>query len=235
MGEEVKVILYSVVHVADQSYYDKVQKDLANCDTVLYEGIKQGTEPNEGTKGLNSIQKLMGDVLGLTFQKDGIDYNQKNFVHADVDMDTLKKSMKGESINPFDRFISPEMLQQLGPFLSLASEFLKLYMESQPGLQDSLKVQMGQQLSQTDVSAQLSPQMKKAILDDRNEIVENILVERLQTHPQDKRIIIFYGAAHNNDFNKRLKRLGFVETSKRWMTAWKMGAGAPVSPEIKKN
>ena len=67
------ITLYGVVHVADADYYKKVQADLDKYDAVLYEGVKAGVNPNPETKILNTIQHLMGDVLDLTFQKDGID------------------------------------------------------------------------------------------------------------------------------------------------------------------
>jgi hypothetical protein len=223
---DTKVILYGVVHVADQSYYDLVQRDLDSYDEVLYEGVKQGSDPNVGTKGLNAVQKLMGVVLGLTFQKDGIDYKRDHFVHADVDMDRLKKQMKGQSIDPLERYVSPEMMRQLEPFLDLATEFIKMYMQSNPGMQDSLKVQFGQQLANTDISAQLSPEQKRAILDDRNQLVEEVLVKQIRENPKHKSFAIFYGAAHNPDFELRLQRLGFTKASKRWMSAWTMGRGA---------
>jgi hypothetical protein len=222
-----RVILYGVVHVADQNYYNLVQRDLDSYDEVLYEGVKQGSTPNPGTKGLNAIQKLMGDVLGLTFQKDGINYNRTNFVHADVDIDRLRRQMgPGQSIDPLERYVSPEMLEQLGPFLDLASEFIKMYMQSNPGMQDQLKVQFGNQLASTDISAQLSPAQKRAILDDRNQLVEEVLTRQLQQHPEHKTFAIFYRAAHMPDFELRLQRMGFTRSSQRWMTAWSMGQGA---------
>ena len=38
-------------------------------------------------------------------------------------------------------------------------------------------------------------------------------------------IAIFYGAAHNPDLEERLNAIGYTRTSKRWMTAWKIGNG----------
>jgi len=221
-----RIILYGVVHVADMKYYHAIQRDLDSYDAVLYEGIKQGAQPNKGTKSLNIIQKLMGDVLGLTFQKDGINYRRRHFVHADVTAARLKKQMKGKPISPLERFLTPNMLKQFGPMLQMASKFIKMFMESNPALQDSLKIRMAQQLATADVNAQLPPHMKKAILDDRNALVQRVLTRHLRTHPKHRTIAIFYGAAHMPDFELRLKRMGFKFHSQRWMSAWKMGRGA---------
>jgi hypothetical protein len=220
------IILYGVVHVADQAYYSQVQKDLATYDSVLYEGVKQGATPNKETKGLNSIQKLMGDVLGLTFQKDGINYvDQENFVHADIDIDTLQKKMKGESLNPLEKYVRPETLRNLGPLLEMASGLIKVYMDSNPDLRANLQMQMAQNLTQTDIEAALPPQMRQAIIIDRNQIVMDVLAEQLKD-PTKKKIAIFYGAGHMPDLLTRLEAEGFKKTTTRWMTAWKIGDGA---------
>jgi len=222
----VEVTLYGVVHIADQSYFSQIQQDLSTYDTVLYEGVKQGTNPNPETKGLNAVQQLMATVLGFTFQKDGIDYRQQNFVHADIDIDTLQRNLNGRSINPLDQYFDPQTVERLAPFMDLASQFVKAYMDSNPELRNQLRRQMAQSLAGTDIAAQLPPDMKKAIIDDRNDIVMNVLTEQLQKHPDKKKIAIFYGAGHNADFTQRLLRLGYTRQDSRWMTAWVIGQGA---------
>jgi len=37
----------------------------------------------------------MGKLLGLTFQKDGIDYTRPNLVHADISADELQIDLWG--------------------------------------------------------------------------------------------------------------------------------------------
>lgn len=228
-ADGVEVTLYGVVHIADSTYFQQVQKDLAKFDTVLYEGVKQGTKPNKETKGLNSIQHLMATVLGFQFQKDGIDYKQKNFVHADIDIDTLQKNMKGQSLNPMDRYFSPETMEKLAPLAKVAKELLKVYMDSKPELQDQLRMQMAKSLSGSDIEKQLPPQMKKAIIDDRNQIVMDVFDKQRKLFPKKKKICIFYGAGHNPDFIRRFTKRGYTQTKTRWMTAWKMGIGVSKS------
>ena len=216
------VTLYGVVHVADVDYYKLVQTDLDKYDAVLYEGVKAGVNPNPETKILNAMQHLMGDVLDLKFQKDGIDYTRKNLVHADINMDDLQKSMKGESITPFGGYIKTEQLEYLKPFLDIGSKLLKEYMKSDPALQNRLKAQLAQQLGSVDINTQLSPDMHKAIVLDRNAIVIDVLKDQLQKFPEKHSYSIFYGAAHMPDMQERLQKLGYKESSKRWMTAWKV-------------
>lgn len=106
-----KVTLYGVVHIADPAYYAEVQRELDQFDTVLYEGIKTGTMVNPETKILNIIQKGMGKLLGLSFQKDGIDYTRPNLVHADISADQLQESMDGQTLTPFGNL--PQETQEL--------------------------------------------------------------------------------------------------------------------------
>jgi hypothetical protein len=223
------VTLYGVVHVADASYYQKVQTDLDKFDAVLYEGVKTGSSTNPETKALNAVQKLMGGLLGLKFQKNSIDYTRKNLIHADVSMDDLEKSLKGESLTPLGQYVKNDQLEalldQVGPFIDKASEFLNGYLKDVPEVQKfqmKWKAQMAQQLSNADINSQMSPEMKKAILLDRNKIVIDVLGEQLRKNSDKKTYAIFYGAAHMADLETRLKEMGFEQKSKRWMTAWKV-------------
>jgi hypothetical protein len=223
---EIKVTLYGVVHIADMSYYQQVQKDLAKFDTVLYEGIKPDEKPNQSTVLLNTMQKLFGDVLGLTFQKDGINYVQENYVHADISISELREKMNGQPLTPLDGAISPETLERVKPLLDVGTKLVKILMDNKPELRNSIKMQFGSQLGNSDISKQLKPEMHKAIVLDRNQIVMDVLDRELEEKPTKKSIVIFYGAGHNADFVKRFKERGYTQTSKRWMTAWAVGAGA---------
>lgn len=218
-SSKASVTLYGVIHVADEDYYKKVQTDLDKFDTVLYEGVKTGNNPNPETKVLNSFQRLMGDVLGLKFQKDSIDYTKPNLVHADVTIDELNDSLKGQSLTPFG--LNADQLEPLKPFLELSSALVKEIFKANPELQAQAKTALGEQLAHADISKQLPEQMYKAILLDRNKIVIETLEKQFKDQPDKKKIAIFYGAAHMPDLEKRLGEMGFKEQSKRWLTAWK--------------
>ena len=226
----ITIDLYGVVHMADKSYFKSIQTDLATYDAVLYEGIKQGSNPNTETRGLNFVQKTMARVLGLTFQKDGIDYTGKNMVHADIDIDTLEKSLDGKKLSPLQELFSPEQLKSIEPFFDAFGGILDMIMESQPDFQNTLKMKLGTQLSETDIAEQLPPDMKKAIIDDRNQIVMDVLAEQLKT-TKSKSFCFFYGAGHNPDFAERLRAQGYKATGKRWKTAWVIGEGVYQDPE----
>ncbi|MBL4846740.1 MAG: hypothetical protein JKY65_14555 [Planctomycetes bacterium] len=219
--KNVEIVLYGVVHIADKSYYDAVQRDLDSYDVVLYEGVAPGkTKPTEADKGLGEMQKAMGELLGLTFQKEGIDYTRKNLVHADMNMDQLKEAMGGKTINPMGQLVSPEMLKQMGPMLKGLAQLGK----SSPGMQRMFKTMMAKQLGNADLSNALGKKATQVILIERNKVVMKVLAEQLKKTTTG-RIAIFYGAAHNVDFEQRFKALGWTRSSKRWMSAWTIGNG----------
>lgn len=228
------VTLYGVVHIADGSYYKKVQEDLDTFDVVLYEGVggdkSKMVEQKKSPSVLSTIQHLTGDVLDLQFQLDSIDYTRKNLVHADVSsMDDLKEKMKGEEISPLGQYIKEDQLSFIKPLLDMAGPLLKQLLKIQPNLQNDLKSQLGQQIANADINAQLSPDMYQAIVIDRNKIVIEKLTEQLKNPTvfkegscmdYPKKIAVFYGAAHMVDLQNRLLEMGFKQSMKRWMTAW---------------
>lgn len=221
----VTVDIYGVVHMADAPYYRAVQRDLNTYNVVLYEGIKQGDAPNQGTRTLNLVQSGMSRLLALQFQKDGISYVGSNMLHADVDASTLRRSLKGKKLSPFEGMIDPALLQRIEPLIKVVGQFAEQWLAANPQFSRDLKVQMAQQISSTDIEQQLPADMKRAIIDDRNQIVMDVLARRLRTH-RDRRICIFYGAGHNPDFSRRLLAGGWTKGPKRWMTAWRIGNGA---------
>jgi hypothetical protein len=81
-GSPVRVRLTGAIHIGDIAYYKTLQKEcLDPADVVLFEGVKyEGAEPPD----LGGLYEAIGKILGIGFQKDGIDYHAKNFVHCDV-------------------------------------------------------------------------------------------------------------------------------------------------------
>jgi hypothetical protein len=221
------ITLYSTVHIAEHDYYKAVQKDLDTYDAVLYEGVggdKQKMAQQAKTPSmLSTIQGLMGDVLGLEFQLDNIDYTRKNLVHADVgSMDELKEKMNGESITPMGNYINEDQLASFKPVLDVSRPILKQILKAFPDLQNSIKAKFADSLANTDITTKMSPELRKALLQDRNEIVIKVLNDQLQNHPDHKKLAIFFGGAHMVDLKERLQKMGFKESNKRWMTAWKI-------------
>ena len=74
--EGVEVSLIGAVHIAEKSYYEKLNKLFTEYDALLYEMVSDPHRgvpaPNErGSSPVSSVQVGMKDMLELTFQLDG--------------------------------------------------------------------------------------------------------------------------------------------------------------------
>lgn len=117
-----QVDLVSTIHIADKEYFTALQKELEAYDSILYEMVtsKESLENRRNTiaakrlktsrrsRGfsiLGFIQRQMARVLTLDFQLDCLDYEAKNWYHADLDFETftLLQKEKGESFYSFAR------------------------------------------------------------------------------------------------------------------------------------
>jgi hypothetical protein len=236
-----RVDLVAAVHVADRVYYERLQKDFAAYDALLYEMVKpKDVQPefkNKQRQGLLSyFQRQLKNTLDLEFQLDGIDYMQPNFVHADLDVQTFRKLSKdrGESIVALllktmaehqrqqrkaknkDGGESDKAVPPLNIFHLIAAFMSK----------DSsrmLKHLFARQLHGVEKAlAGLNEGHDgkgSVILTERNKKCMEVLKERLEKG--DKRLGIFYGGAHMPDLETRLRaELGFKKLEQRWLTAW---------------
>ncbi|KAL7134704.1 hypothetical protein ABFS83_11G044100 [Erythranthe nasuta] len=116
-----QVDLVSTIHIADKEYFDTLQEVLEPYDCVLYEMVasreslenRRNPEATKKPKGSSSrgfniigfIQRQMAKLLTLDFQLDCLDYESKNWYHADLDFETFKllQQEKGESFFTFAR------------------------------------------------------------------------------------------------------------------------------------
>src|SRR5712692_6323518 len=106
------VDLVGVVHVGDRAYYEKLNKQLAQYDVVLYELVAPpGTRVPKGGKRdrenlLSTIQGMVKTVLELEAQTERIDYTRKNFVHADLSPEQMAEAIRKRGDNGFTVFLS---------------------------------------------------------------------------------------------------------------------------------
>ncbi len=227
-GAEVDLI--AAVHIADSAYYRKLDRHFATYDALLYEMIKpKDAVPKRGERGgslLSAFQRGLTEVLDLDFQLDGIDYEKKNFVHADMDPDTFFRTQreKGESIVSL-------MLKSMRQQWKLQKEG-KL---RQPTLIDlirafssrdssrALKYLFAKQLEDMEaLLAGIEGEEGSVIVAERNKVAIGVL--RRELAAGKKKLGIFYGAAHMSDMEKRLDKLGFKKAKSRWVLAWDVGS-----------
>jgi hypothetical protein len=230
----VSVDLIGAIHIADAKYYTLLNKEFKNYDALLFEMIGGEQMKNgkvEAGKNdakdpmiamLGNIHGMMGKLLKLQGQKDGIDYTAKNFVHADLSLKEFEKLQqeKGESILGFalenaqnmeknGAAKQPDMQKLLTAFLSGNANGLKLELvDTLGGAADQMAGMMGQSV----------------IIGDRNKACLKVLGQ--QKKLGKNKLGIFYGAAHFPDMEERMLKMGYKKTAHRWLTAWDLSKPA---------
>ena len=223
------VDLIAAVHVGDRAYYRNLQKRFETYEALLYEMIKpQDAEPVPGARPdnlLSVFQRGLKDALALEFQLDALDYRKANFVHADVDPATFFRLQreKGESfLSLLFKFMRKEMAREAQGRGSQMGLFELIQAFASDDSARSLKLLLARQME--DVEAMMAgfeegdEKGGSVIVAERNKVAIGAL-ERVLREGK-KRTAIFYGAGHMQDFEKRLRDLGFAKDGGEWVTAW---------------
>ncbi len=131
---QVSVDLVGAIHFAEQGYYEALNKEFENYETVVFElvtargaDVKQLFEEEQTsvdtiTSPLDFItltQNVMGNSLGLARQVDNIDYTVDNFVRGDMDSeDFVALLFTNGDVNNFfaDSFFAGFVNETLGRF-----------------------------------------------------------------------------------------------------------------------
>ena len=209
-GSDVLVDLVSAVHVGDKSYYADLNRRFENYDAVLYELVApEGTRIPKGggetTGFIGNLQVGMKNVLGLSYQLQEIDYTPKHFRHADMSPQEFERSMKDRGESFFSMFLkmwAAGMAQQasgggLNDFQLIGALFSS-------NRENALKSLMAEQFTDMDgMMAALDGKEGSTLVTERNKKALEVLRSELK-NPNSKRIAIFYGAAHMDDFHDRL-------------------------------
>ncbi len=222
----VQVDLIGAIHIADADYYARLNKEFTRYEALLFEMVtddkpKPGSAEDAKKEAKDPLIDMLGNVYGmvgkllmLQGQKDGIDYTAKNFIHADLTLAGFKKLQKekGESLlgfalqnaaNAKKSGNQPDMQKLLNAFLSGNSNGMKLELVNTiGGSGDQMAGLLGQSV----------------IITDRNQACLKVLAEQIKAGK--KKLGIFYGAAHFPDMEKEILKMGYQKTAHRWLTAW---------------
>ncbi len=225
------VDLVSVIHIADKDYYKKINKLLAVYEIVLFELVKPEklkiAQINYNDKDYSKIQNMFRLLFNLEHQMKHIQYEKKNFVHADISSETLLLLQK-----QYNRNLSSMMN-------NVSKEYMKYYQKkNQQPPQLSLPVILGfllQKNSSRELKKWFAPQLVeiiKIMSGKEHGVAPILLLKRNQQAIKtlrkiilqgNKKIAIFYGAAHMPHFEKVLINLyKFVKEETIWLPAWKL-------------
>lgn len=226
---ELTVDLVSAIHIGDQAYYDELNDRFRDYDVLLYELVapKNAAASNRSERRngfLSSTQIGMTKLLDLSFQLDGINYDQANFVHADLSPDEFREQMKlrGESFYVYFWRIFFAAIDDYAqdPFGLRDMELMGAAMAS--GRNDALKILMAHEMTNLDAQRDiLGDDSSNAIIGARNQRAIDVLKEQVAAGA--RRIGIFYGAAHMPDLEDRLlDQLGLTYSATDWVDAWNL-------------
>lgn len=228
----VTVDLIGAVHVADRAYYELLNERFKQYDSLLYEMVKPAdtelgaAEPGGGLNLIHMLQKAMQTVLELDYQLEGIDYRAENFVHADMDLETFmrRQSERGEG---FLQLMLRQMLRDMTrpPDPNYQPPNLLEIMEAMgaPDRARRLKLLFARELTRMDDMLEMfsGEDGKSVILDERNEAAIEVLDERIEAG--DRKLGVFYGAAHLKGMEQMLRQRGFHPVGEpEWLIAWDM-------------
>ncbi|HUG19909.1 MAG TPA: hypothetical protein VMM56_13080 [Planctomycetaceae bacterium] len=234
--ETVVVDLIGAVHIGEKDYYDKLEKLFKQYDALLYELVapKGTTIPKGGKREtenpLSALQKFMKDALRLEFQLEQIDYQAKNFVHADMSPDEFAKSMKRLNESPLTMFLQlmrASMAQQAERKSQVSDALLLAALFDRKNGPVVLKRALAQELGSSDIMLDaLNGPNGSTILTERNKVALEVMREQIKAGKT--KIGIFYGAAHPKDMHERLiekDKMTLEELT--WLKAWDLHIDLP--------
>ncbi len=228
-----KVDLIGVVHIADDSYYQRLNERFTAYDSVLFELIGDPRSLTERANGnsrpgaVSFLQQSASKHLNLTFQLDAIDYTAKNMVHADTTADEFAR-MQHERGENFVTLFARAMQAQLSGGMNRAAmrEFdtfglfrILMSPDSSAAFKKSLAKVFDEMESMT---ALMEGKDGSVVLSGRNAVVVRKLEEVL-TRKKQRHVAVFYGGAHMPGIEMALvKDMGAEVSGEEWWAAWTM-------------
>ena len=228
------VDLVSAIHIGDPSYYAELNERFREYDALLYELVapqdaaaRGGLDKRKGI--LSTTQVVMTKLLGLSFQLDEINYDQINFVHADLSPEELRQSMadRGESLYVYFWRIFFATLDEYAKDPLGLQDLQMLSTMVASGQENSFKTMIAYEMTNIDqVQDILGEDSDSAVIGARNQRAIDVLIREIDAGA--KRIGIFYGVAHMPDLEERLmEQLGLEYSATDWVDAWQLGGETP--------
>jgi hypothetical protein len=228
------VDLIAAIHIADAAYYERLNREFRDYDAVLYELVtaekskppKRADPPNNHP--LSMLQNGMKDFLKLEHQLGHIDYAQKNMVHADMSPEEFSRSMRDRGENAWTmlaRMIGYAMARQEQVGGGQEAGLLLAAMFDKDRALAVKRVLAKQFAESDDMLASLEGPNGSTLIAGRNQTALKVL--RKEIDAGKRKLAVFYGAAHMNDFAKRLRDdFGLSPVETRWIDAWQLQPGA---------
>jgi len=233
--QQVQVDLVGAVHIADKAYFDGLNTRFKAYDAVLYELVgppmeERGKEPpskdGQNLAWVGQMQAMMKDVLKLHGQLEGIDYQAKNFVHADMNMKQFTKTQETKKESFLTLYLKAVQAQKSanakkGLDSDTAGLVMLLKVFTAKDSSSGLKRMIAQEFdSVEDIMAGVESGDGTVLVGERNRVALEVMDKQIAAGK--RRLAIFYGAAHLADMEERLLKKGFKRTQTEWLKAWNL-------------
>lgn len=207
------VDLISAIHIGDTTYYQQLNKQFVQYDSLLYELVgPKGATPKK-KEGID-VYKIVGLFLDLDSQVDCVDYKAKNFVHADLSFEEMGQAIKDKGHDGYTiafAFLSDVIRQNNLQKGKPQPDYAKFEHEDQA-------VYLKRVMAHSMANDKPIGIMHTLLIEDRNEAAFKVLEQELKKGK--KKLGLFYGAAHMPDFEERLLKIGFKKKEVNWSVAW---------------
>lgn len=241
-----EIWLAGVSHVGETNYYQELEAFLKRRTLVLFEGVgfdkqvfrERQRQLRADPNAEGSLQTVLASSLDLAFQLDTIDYDQDHFRNSDMTVEEIQKLMLRQAeegrldgvaeSNPefLALMAAMEGSSWLGAFLHVGVKLLG----TNPKLKAMTRLMLIEVLGgvRGDLSEMqgLPPDVQellRVLIRARNGVVLRDLKDALAESDRDSSVAVFYGAAHMDDLEKRLRNeLSYRSGEERWMTALKV-------------
>ncbi|MCE2695291.1 MAG: hypothetical protein LW645_13655 [Verrucomicrobiaceae bacterium] len=202
--QQVQVDLVGAVHIADKAYFDGLNTRFKTYDAVLYE--------------------LVGPPMEERVE--GIDYQAKNFVHADMNMKQFTKTQETKKESFLTLYLKAVQAQKSanakkGLDSDTAGLVMLLKVFTAKDSSSGLKRMIAQEFdSVEDIMAGVEAGDGTVLVGERNRVALEVMDKQIAAGK--RRLAIFYGAAHLADMEERLLKKGFKRTQTEWLKAWNL-------------
>jgi hypothetical protein len=234
--------LVAAVHIGESSYYSDLNHRFEGYDVLLYELVARPedrpkrNERRASGNPVSSIQTGMKDKLKLAFQLDEIDYQARNFVHADMSPEEFGEDMARRNdgfLSMFARLMGSGFAAQGSNKNNDAQAELMAALFS--GDTIKLRRAMANQFESMDsqMAGIADKEGKSTLLTERNAKAFEVMQQQLDQGKQ--KVGVFYGAGHLLDMHNRLVNDFQAEPLEvEWVDAWNLAADAVPKTKKKK-
>lgn len=231
--QKVRVDLVGAIHIADKAYFDALNTRFKGYDAVLYElvgpsmedrGKADSAKDAQNLAWVGQMQAMMKDALKLHGQLEGIDYQAKNFVHADMNMKQFTQTQETKKESFLTLYLKAVQAQKSanakkGLDSDTAGLVMLLKVFTAKDSSTGLKRMIAQEFdSVEDIMAGVESGDGTVLVGERNRVALEVMDKQIAAGK--KRLAIFYGAAHLADMEERLLKKGFKRTKVEWLKAW---------------